>query len=256
MENRKNIANPGSALGEAVGKLFEKGVIDCLRETVNSRGCFIGGRRLRNGTQNQYQIDAVIRDKDDNPLVLIEPKYIRYTKHNRDKGSWLCTAHYSLRKTYPTIRKSMAILGGRWSQPSKELMRSFGVQLFEVPFEFMVDVLAQHNVDFGWSEKAPKDQILQEFYTFQDLGDSQLKKISRKLVSEIKDDIIATVENVLDTDMDSLPRRISSIEILAKTDQDEFVFRTFDSVSGALTHLASYAVNTPDLGNLPKPSNE
>ena len=118
----RQVSNPSSALGEAVGKVFESAVIECLREEVEARGYAIRPARLTNGTGNTYQIDAVIFDHDENPVVIIEPKYIRYTKHNRDKGSWLCTAHYNLRKTFPTIRKSIAVLGGRWSNPSQRLM--------------------------------------------------------------------------------------------------------------------------------------
>ena len=70
------------------------------------------------GTGNVYQIDAVIYHADDRPIVIIDPKYIRYTKHNRDKGSWLCVAHYNLRKTHHSIRKSLAVLAGRWPEPS------------------------------------------------------------------------------------------------------------------------------------------
>lgn len=129
----RRVANPASALGEAVGKLFEAAVLQGLAEVVAARGHTIRPARLRNGTGNVYQIDAVVFDVDDNPVIIIDPKYIRYTKHNRDKGSWLCVAHYNLRKTFPTIRKSIAVLAGRWSAPSRALIRSFGVETLEVP---------------------------------------------------------------------------------------------------------------------------
>lgn len=40
-----------------------------------------------------YNIDSVIANELMQPLILFECKYIRYKKHNRDKGSWLCTSH-------------------------------------------------------------------------------------------------------------------------------------------------------------------
>ena len=149
----KRVSNPSSAIGEAVGKVFEFAVIESLREVVEDRGFDMHPARLTNGTGNTYQIDAVIFDENKAPVVIIEPKYIRYTKHNRDKGSWLCTAHYNLRKTYPTIRKSIAVLGGRWSDKSQALMESFGVHLFHVPFDNFVSALGERGIDFDWPEK-------------------------------------------------------------------------------------------------------
>jgi hypothetical protein len=118
------VSNAASALGEAVGKLIEEAIVEGLREEVQRRNHTIRAAKLTNGSGNTYQIDAVVFDEEDNPVIIIDPKYIRYTKHNRDKGSWLCVAHYNLRKTYPTIRKSIAVLAGRWSAPSKSLIRS------------------------------------------------------------------------------------------------------------------------------------
>ena len=127
--------NAASAFGEEIGKLFENAILKGLSETVKNRGCSIKPAKMKNGTGNIYQIDAVIFNKASKPIIIIDPKYIRYTKHNRDKGSWLCVAHYNLRKTFPSIRKSIAILAGRWSKPSIELIKSFGVEVLEVPFQ-------------------------------------------------------------------------------------------------------------------------
>lgn len=247
----KDVANPSAALGEAVGKLFEQGVIECLRSDVEIRGHSIRQSRLENGTGNKYQIDAVIFDQNGDPVVIVEPKYIRYTKHNRDKGSWLCTAHYSLRKTFPTIRKSIAVLAGRWSQPSKALMHSFGVQIFEVPFERIVSILERYGLDFDWPEKAHILQKRQVWEAYCDLNDSDLTDISMQLVADIEKSLNEAVKFVLETDIDSLPRRISTIEVLMKTEQDEFVMKTFDSAAGALGYLTSYITDSSDIGDLP-----
>ena len=99
--NIRRVSNPASALGEAVGKLFESAVVWALQDEVESRNYTIRPDKLTNGTGNTYQIDAVVYDADENPVIIIDPKYIRYTKHNRDKGSWLCTAHYNILQTHP-----------------------------------------------------------------------------------------------------------------------------------------------------------
>lgn len=253
-ETSKRVSNPSSALGEAVGKLFERGVIDCLRSVVSARGYTISPSRLTNGTGNTYQIDAVVFDRHEKPIIIIEPKYIRYTKHNRDKGSWLCTAHYNLRKTHPTIRKSIAVLGGRWSKPSKALMSSFGVQLFEVTFETIVQILYKYGVAFDWPEKGAGDWPREAWNSFSQLNESDRMRISKELVSDIRDDLIDAVSYVLDTDISTLPRRISSVEVLMKTEQDEIVLKTFDSVAAAIQDLTGYITDRADIGDLPNSS--
>lgn len=247
----KEVSNPSSALGEAVGKLFERGVIDCLQHEVAVREHTIRPSRLTNGTGNTYQIDAVVFDNQDRPVIIIEPKYIRYTKHNRDKGSWLCTAHYNLRKTHPSIRKSIAVLGGRWSSPSKALMSSFGVQLFEVSFEKIVEILYKYNVAFDWPEKGAGDWPREAWNSFSRLNESDRIRISVELVSDIQNELIDAVAYVLDTDISTLPRRISSVEVLMKTEQDEIVLKTFGSVASAIQDLTGYITDRPDIGDLP-----
>lgn len=249
----RRVSNPSSALGEAVGKLFERGVIECLHSVVSDRGHTIKPSRLTNGTGNTYQIDAVIYDQKENPVIIIEPKYIRYTKHNRDKGSWLCTAHYNLRKSHPTIRKSIAVLGGRWSKPSKALMSSFGVQLFEVSFEKFVSVLDSYEVAFDWPERGAGDWPRQAWNSYLKLDDFQKVKLSEDLVGDIRDDLTDAVTAVLDTDITTLPRRISSVEVLMKTEQDEIVLKMFDSVAAAIQDLTGYITDRTDIGELPDP---
>jgi hypothetical protein len=250
-KSSSEVSNPSSALGEAVGKLFERGVIDCLKSEVAARGHSIRPSRLTNGTGNTYQIDAVVYDQDDKPIIIIEPKYIRYTKHNRDKGSWLCTAHYNLRKSHPTIRKSIAVLGGRWSTPSKALMSSFGVQLFEVAFQEIVDILYTYDVAFDWPERNAGEWPRRAWNSFLRLGQTEHEQLSQELVTGIQNDLIDAVTTVLDTDISTLPRRISSVEVLMKTEQDEIVLKTFDSVATAIQDLSGYITDRADIGDLP-----
>ncbi len=247
----KNVSNPGSALGKAVGNLFERGVIACLQREVTVRGHSIRPSRLTNGTGNTYQIDAVIFDQDETPIIIIEPKYIRYKKHNRDKGSWLCTAHYNLRKSHPTIRKSIAVLGGNWSTPSKALMSSFGVQLLEVPFDDFVAVLFRYDVAFDWPEDGSGNWQREAWNSFLQLNETDKSQISEQLVSGIRDQLNEAVISVLDTDISTLPRRISSVEVLMKTEQDEIVLKTFDSVATAIQDLTGYITDRSDIGDLP-----
>ena len=246
MSAKRTVSNPASALGEAVGKVFEAAVLESLRAEVDARGCSIRPERMVNGTNNTYQIDAVVFDDDDNPIILIDPKYIRYTKHNRDKVSWLCVAHYNLRKTYPTIRKSIAVLAGRWSEPSKELLRSFGVEILEVPFEHMVGTLLEHDVDFDWPEKN-RDIPRKAFDVWQDLDEGARTRVGIDLVEMISADLQDSVGRVLDVDVDSLPARLTEVEVLLKSDRGEIVLQSFGSVVDAVQAMTALLSDKPDI---------
>lgn len=243
------VANPGSALGEAVGKLFETAIIKGIREAVEARGHTVRPAKLTNGSGNTYQIDAVVFDQSGNPVIIIDPKYIRYTKHNRDKGSWLCVAHYNLRKTFPTIRKSISILAGRWSKPSKALIRSFGVEILEVPFQKMVDIMAQWDIAFDWQE-SDRASASQAWQDFEALNDETRTQIAYNLTEDILEKLRNDVIQVLETDLSALPRHVSQVEILLKTDQDETVLLTFDSIAKALQAMAQLVSDSPDVSAL------
>lgn len=132
-----DIANPGSALGEAIGALLEEEIHRILKPLAEASNCVYvstGTSRigksakliLEDSDGNGYNVDSVIINHRFQPLVLIESKYIRYKKHNRDKASWICTAHTKLRERYGTVRKSIAVLMESWSKPSKRLLKFRG----------------------------------------------------------------------------------------------------------------------------------
>ena len=247
--NPVEVSNPASALGEAVGKLFESAVIQSLGKVVEAHNHTIRPARLTNGTGNAYQIDAVVFDADENPVIIIDPKYIRYTKHNRDKASWLCVAHYNLRKTYPRIRKSIAVLAGRWSTPSKALVRSFGVEILEVHFDHMAAVLEQYGVVFAWAEK-DRETPRESWAVFNSFDDETRDRIASELVKGIATSLQDAVHQVLSADIATLPTRISGVEVLLKTDRDELVLLTFDSVADSLKALSGLVSDRPDITDI------
>lgn len=243
------VANPGSALGEAIGALIEREVHRILRPITEENNCSyitIGQPNPRTGADTKllltdtkgtkYQIDAVIANQQMQPLVLIESKYIRYIKHNRDKGSWICTAHYSLRRRYPTVRKSIAVLVGAWSKTSKAMMEGFDVSLFEVGFDKIVDALAKHGVDFKWGEKEHHKAIL-AWQHWQQLTDAQYAQIAKELLGDVEPALRIALKETLDT---AIPRKIKSAEILIQTSLGEMRHYTFESMETALRFLQNF----------------
>ena len=241
------VARATSALGQEVGKVFESAVMETVRGEVEARNYSIRPARLTNGTGNVYQIDAVVFDADERPVVIIDPKYIRYTKHNRDKGSWLCTAHYNLRKTHRTIRKSLAVLAGRWSNPSKALIGSFGIEIVEVPFDHMAGVLRAYGVEFDWPETGGEAVARQSLEAFSNLDQNDRDEIGAKIVSGVSEDLKNHVVQVLDTDVSTIATRVSEVEVLLKTNQGELILSSFSSVPDAMKALTDLIADSPDI---------
>lgn len=245
----EQVANPGSALGEAIGALIESEVNRLLRPIAEENGCVyvtVGPNNKRNGRPtklllkdvdgNEYNIDSVIASERLQPLVLIESKYIRYTKHNRDKGSWICTAHYSLRRTFPTIRKSIAVIAGRWSASSKAMMESFDVTLFEVGFAKIVTTLAEYGVDLRWGEQE-RNKALAAWQNWSQLEQRDRQEIARKLLADIEPALRNSMKETLDT---AIPRKVSEVEVTIETNLGESRLYTFENIAEAIEFLESF----------------
>jgi hypothetical protein len=243
------VANPGSTLGEAIGALIEREVnrlllpiaeeSDCVFVTVGKPNPRTGRPTkllLKDAAGNEFNIDSVIANAQMQPLVLVESKYIRYTKHNRDKGSWICTAHYSLRRAYPTIRKSVAVIAGSWSTSSKAMMESFDVTLFEVGFQKIIDALAPYGVDLSWGEKE-RDKAMDAWRNWERLTDAQFTEIANTVLADIEPALRESVKATLDT---AVPREVSEVEITIETNLGESRRYTFESISQAMEFLGGF----------------
>ena len=242
-------ANPASALGEAAGKLFESAVNGVLSSVVGTHGCTVQPQRLINGTGNSYQIDAVISDSEGRPVVIVDPKYIRYTKHNRDKAGWLCTAHYNLRKSHPTLRKSVAVLGGRWSAPSIALMQSFGIETITVPFDHFCAAFDQVSIQFDWHE-SDREVPADSFARFQKLSEQQLSEIAQFLIRPVEEQLAESVESVLRLDTGLAPHMVSGVELLIKTELNEMLLFQEPTINAAITRLLRLIPDDIDVASL------
>ncbi len=243
------MANPAAALGQEIGKLFEDSIVSRLRPEVETMGHSIAPAQMKNGTDNIYQIDAVISNEHGQPVMILDPKYIRYKKHNRDKGSWLCVAHYNLRKSHPSIRKTTAVLAGNWSHTSIALIKSFGIEVITVEFQKMVDVLKGFGVQFDWDEK---DRItpLRALANFHKLKEQQRKSLARDLTDEVIEIVTDSVVNVLATDMSTIKSRVSDVEVVVKTDQQEMLVMKFGNIADSVAGLIKFMEDRTDVRDL------
>jgi hypothetical protein len=242
----RGVSNPGSALGEAIGVLVEQALNDAMKVLAERNNCIYittGPKNprtkidtkllLRDLNGVEYNIDAVIANYEMQPLVLIESKYIRYKKHNRDKGSWVCTAHQALRRRFSSVRSSVAVLAGSWSKTSKAMMRSFDITLFEIPFTVICETLREYQIDFQWDEK-DRDKASLAWNRFVTLSERKRKAIGCAFVDLIRTDLDDAITKVLDN---TVPRAIQNIEVQVTTNLGESRIYRFKTVDAALIFL-------------------
>jgi len=249
MSDYKTVSNPGSAVGEAIGAAMEKALEEKLLEIADLYGCHYltsGVRNTKNGAKakkllmsdnygNEYDIDGCLANEKMQPLILFESKYIRYKKHNRDKGSWICTAHSAIRRHYHSIRSSIAILAGSWSLSSLAMMRSNDINLFIIPFDFICQLLAEVGIDFNWEEK-DQNKARDAWYQYNELSDDQKSEVGRKMIAFIEDKLIPLIANVLD---ESIERTIEKVVLELVSNLGEIKVFEFDDINSALEFLES-----------------
>lgn len=245
----RNIQNPGSALGEAIGSRMEQALNAFLRGLCEDLGyhficaSVIEGRKkllLYDKFGTAFNIDAVIANASMQPIILFESKYIRYKKHNRDKGSWLCTAHPALRRRYQSIRSSIAVLAGNWSSTSLTMMRSFDINLFLIPFERICELLLQHGIVFAWHEK-DRETAKQAWQQYARLTQAQQSAIGETMVELIREDLQSLIVRILD---DSVQREIERVTIELHSNLGEVKVQDFQSVAAAVDFLNSEELET------------
>jgi hypothetical protein len=171
------------------------------------------------------------------PLLLIEYKYIRYKKHNRDKGSWLCTAHNAIRRRYNSIRSSIVILAGSWSGSSLAMMKSHDINLFIIPFDKITELLKTHKIKFDWGEK-DRDIAVESWTKYSKLSDKQKLKIAEEMIAEIKPDLETAIEKTLDN---KTIRKIERVTIEIHTNIGEVKRFEFEDTRAALDFLEDFS---------------
>ncbi|MFH1732574.1 MAG: hypothetical protein ABIF82_13120 [Planctomycetota bacterium] len=184
------------------------------------------------------------------PLILLEWKYLRYTKHNRDKGSWVCTAHPALRRRFSSIRSSIAVLAGKWSATSLTMMKSHDINFFLIPFDLVCGLFAEHGIDFNWGEK-DRPAAAAAWRAYRRLTRKMKAAIGSDTIAPIIEDLESCVRSVLD---DTIERVLDRVSVELRSNLGEVKIYEFDSVEEAVGFLNQSALeglfietDSPDL---------
>ena len=241
---RKSVANPGAKLGQKIGEMMERALAERMLSLADKHGCHYLGPapdpdaknkvlKLQDEFGTKYRIDAVIANGDLQPLVLLESKYIRYKKHNRDKGSWICHAHQSLRRRFHSVRKSVAVLAGGWTESSVAMIKSAQVDVFLVPYEKISALLAARGVDFDWGEQ-DRDMAVHAWMTYEKLPPAVRRKIAEDMVADILPSFSGAIDSALQSDAKP---EIADVVVEFYAATGEVRREHFDTVESAARYL-------------------
>ncbi len=242
-----NKANPASALGEGIGVLIENTIKQVLKELTDAHGYSLKSGDVKNGFGNLHQIDGII-EKDGQYTMLVEAKFLRYTKHNMDKGSRLIVAHHNIRRHYPTIRRCVAILCGNWTKGSKQLIKSFNIDILEVGWEKIAKIFAGYGIDIEWEED-DTGKAKKAWKQFRRLSKPTLKDIAHRIIESIKEPLLGLIKTTIAADP-MREKNIVGIEVALQTSHDEFFVSKFSKVSDVIAYLMRFQTDMSDVGRV------
>jgi hypothetical protein len=134
---------------------------------------------------------------------------------------------------------------GRWSEPSKKLMNSFGVELVVIPFDHMSQVLATYGVEFDWAEddnETPK----RAWAIWSALTTTQHQEIAHKILEPQSEGIRRLILEAIQTE-GSVIKNVEKLELLLQTSQGEYFVKKFNSAREAIAYLLEL---TQDIDNV------
>lgn len=124
-----------SHIGQIIGGSFENVVIKFVKSYLKkSHSEFVildpqQGKKLitldmPGGVRRQLDTVVAAADSDD-PVALLETKWLKDGRHWNDKGAWILQLR-EVRRNYPTVRGAAAILAGFWNEGFRVLLRNQG----------------------------------------------------------------------------------------------------------------------------------
>lgn len=145
-------------------------------------------------------------------------------------------------RTYPTIRRSIAVLAGSWSESSKRMIRSFGINILEVSFDHIVQVLKLYGISFDWGERE-RHIATHAWVTYCRLTEEQRAEIGEKLVANVQPKLEEMVSESLDPTKRA-EREIEKLEVVLYSSEGEIRLDTFQSIDEAISYLKSASAAT------------
>jgi hypothetical protein len=215
---RKKIAKartteaPENAVGQWIAGFFEAGVshdLSTIIENLPQQEFTLRlpeekkTWRLKNKYGESRQIDYVISDNDNNPVVVIEDKWLKDQRHLKDKGSWI-TALEAVQDSNSSVRGILAVLAGEWNEATLKALRKIAY-VFPIPTQTVYSNLAKIGIQVRIDKKREAYEDPEGLLNnILDVVESKLGEdidimveVGRKITKGIKNRMETTIKGIL-----------------------------------------------------------
>lgn len=260
------ISHVGQLIGEALEIAVIKFIKSYLRKTYPSyivlrpdEGKKLLTLDMPGGIHRQ--LDTVVAPiNSENPVALLETKWLKDGRHWSDKGAWILQLR-EVRKNYPTVRGAAAILAGHWNEGVRVLLRNEGggIDMILVATDEEVYKSIQPHLDKALGEKSfilNARQIRGRFpEQYVDIFDDflislketkELDKLAKQWLNFNRFDITGEqtngkqlIQNALDELLKPLPAnpKINNFEITLEIETGNLIYRKFNDLEELLDFI-------------------
>jgi len=244
-------ASAGHKLGQMVGDWFEEHfVLPMLSEVAEKLGLYLDHRFKKRPARGSK---VTWRDQDENavdydfvmelggsdselgvPVAFIESCWRRGLRHSKDKARDDTGKLAPMREMHPTARFLGVVVGGDFTAPARELVRSREIDLLYVPKDkiFAAFKGAGLNVDYLDTSSEQEKQKLARVFA-RDFTDAKKTDIVHKLKKMLGSAVVSAYVSGVHRALAALPQEIRILEVRAS------VPRVFESISDASEFLQS-----------------
>lgn len=218
---------PGHRLGQIIGDTLELAVGPSLKDFADQHGLYLdarGERPARPGKKvtwkddlgNTHDLDHVLeRGGTDRqlgiPVAFIETAWRRYTKHSRNKAQEIQGAILPLLTSWAQVKPfAGVVLAGVWTQGSLNQLRSNGFSILNIPYETMIDVFRQWDLEIYYEESSSDDFLQEQIDRWAELSSVERDDLGRALREEISEQLNVFMNDLAQTVL----RRIERISVL------------------------------------------
>jgi hypothetical protein len=190
----------GRALGQRIGNLQEDAYIRLLEPVVNSCGYRFSDRSTIKDVNGKTCIhDGLIEDLNNNPIIIFESKWIQKTKHATEKSSKAAREHPDIKRAHPTLRASIAVFAGAFTEAALKAARDAGSIVFWTPLDKVCRIFAKYGIEILWENSEAGHVAPQSLARFQKLTPEQKQDIGNQMISFHQEKLIETVKEILTT---------------------------------------------------------
>lgn len=119
------------------------------------------------------------------------------------------------------------------------MIRSYDINVFLIPFDYIADILLARGIDFRWEEKE-KEKAMMAWLEYEALPESEKGKIAEEMVNLIKEPLCNFLKDLLD---DSKTRELKAVAIEILTSKGEIKRYTFSSKEDAIEFLEQLSLD-------------